>query len=125
MGRIAGYVAAALTLIWALVHAIVGGAETATPLLHSDLSEVARGTGWLVWHFLTGLLLVLAAIFAWGTRAGNAAVLGAASMQAAMLAALGIALVPLIGMSYGLLPQGWLFVPVVVLGAVATRSVAR
>lgn len=122
---IAGYVAAALTLVWALVHAFVGGAETATPLLHSALPEVARGTGWLVWQFMTGLLLVMSAMLAWGTRARNAALLWAASAQAAMLALLGIALVPVIGMSYGLLPQGWLFLPVALLGVVAARGAAR
>lgn len=119
---IAGYVAAALTLIWALVHAFVGGPETATPLLGSDLPEVARGTGWLVWHFLTGLMLVMSGMLAWGTRARNAALLWAGSAQAAMLALLGIVLVPVIGMSYGLLPQGWLFVPVALLGVVAARG---
>jgi|GEM_PF-2229284 len=104
-----GYTAVALATLTALVHLFVGTPETAAPLLASDLPEVARGTGFLVWHFLSGLLFVLAATVAYGTWGQNRALLGLAALQSATMAAIGLILPLMVGIGYAVLPQGGLF----------------
>lgn len=120
-----GYAAALLAAIWAAVHIFIGTNEAVTPLMTSDLPDVARGALALVWHMLSLLLVVLAGTLAIASWKQIPAAMWAAVAQATALAMIGLVLPPLMGFGYGLLPQGWLFVPVVLLGALALRSGLR
>lgn len=109
--------AAVLAAVWALVHALVGGRECERPLAaEEDLSEVVRETMLLCWHMLTGFLGVMALFLGLGAM-GRSDLALAGLVMALSAAVIGVVFPPLRGKSYKLLPQGWLFVPVVALAA--------
>ncbi|KPP89561.1 MAG: hypothetical protein HLUCCA08_09655 [Rhodobacteraceae bacterium HLUCCA08] len=117
--RIAGWLAAGLSLAWFLVHTFVGGAEVAGPLRASDLPVEVVAPAWMVWHMVTGLLLLMAVSFAVATLQRDAGSMILSSAMAAVFALAGLAAVPLTGAGLGDLPQGLLFVPVAIAGLIA------
>lgn len=112
------FAAAALCALWFLVHAVMGGREVEAPLRRDRaLPEAVRAPGVMVWHMLSTVLAVMAGMFAAGGLTGNAGLIWAATALSAGIAAAGIAAAPMQGVSFRLLPQGWLFVPPAALGA--------
>jgi len=110
--------AAVLSGLWAMVHIRVGGGEVAAPLRRVSgdaLGGVARDTAWLCWHLVTGVLVLLPVLFS-GAAAGVDGFGVTATALAGTLATAGLIAAPLAGRSYRELPQGWLFVPVALLG---------
>ena len=115
-----GLAAALLALAWFLVHLLVGGRNVGRPLREDrSLPEQARAIAWICWHFVSATLLAMALVIGWGALAGDDGLLIAGAVLAGGFAAVGIALPPLMGWSYRLVPLGWLFVPVAVLSALA------
>lgn len=117
MTPIAFFAAAGLSALWAGVHLVLGGRQVAGPLRATSdaaLDPMARDTAWLCWHFVTGALILMALLFL-GAALGGATGLSATAL-AATFALAGLILPPLMGQSYRVLPQGWLFVPVAALG---------
>ncbi|UWQ30116.1 hypothetical protein K3555_07265 [Leisingera sp. M527] len=108
--------ASALAALWMGVHACIGGRECAVPLAQDrQLPDVVRETTLFCWHLVTGYLGLMALFLFLGAR-GSADMALAGTALAAVTAAIGIVVPPLRRTGYGLLPQGWLFVPVAALG---------
>ncbi|UWQ35916.1 hypothetical protein K3552_10245 [Leisingera aquaemixtae] len=109
--------ASLLAALWTGVHAIIGGRECAAPLARDrQLPDAVRETTLLCWHLVTGCLGLMAVFLFAGAR-GSAEMALAGTSMAAVIAATGLLMPPLRRVKYGLLPQGWLFVPVAALGA--------
>ena len=111
------FLAALVSALWAGVHLFVGGREVARPLRAAALPHLVSQTAYLCWHFVSITLALMALLFlaagmGWGAGLGLAA-----TALAFGFALTGLVLPPLLGAPYGRLPQGWLFVPVVALGA--------
>lgn len=123
--RLAGWAAAGLTFVWFVVHTFVGGAEVAAPLRAADLPIAVMAPAWMVWHMVTLILLLNAALFALGTHRGDRSFLLAGAAIAAAFCLSGIAAAILTGAGFAQLPQGLLFVPTAALGAWAARSMAQ
>ena len=112
--------AAALSLVLLAVHLVLGGRDIARPLRRDrGLPPEARAVAWVCWHYVSATILLMAAFLAVGAWAGRPVLIGAGTALAAAFAVLGIALPPALGWSYRLAPQGWLFLPVALLGALA------
>jgi len=111
-------VAAALSGVWLFVHLLLGGREIAAPLRAApDLAPLVRDTQYLCWHFTSVGIAAMALFFAVAAWSGVTAFAMAGTMLAAGFAVTGIGLVVGLGLSHARLPQGWLFVPVALLGA--------
>ena len=111
--------AAFLAGLWLTVHLVLGGREIAKPLRHSvELSPVVRDTQYLCWHFTSCGIAVMAACFGVAAWTSNPTLAWPATALAASFAVTGIGLVSHIGQSHMRLPQGWLFVPVALLGGI-------
>ncbi|MEM1364454.1 MAG: hypothetical protein AAGH82_01765 [Pseudomonadota bacterium] len=112
--------AALLSLAWAVVHLFVGGRDCAKPLREDvALEPEARHTMWMCWHMVTATLFILALLFALAVLTGDPGIGLSATLVAAGLAIAGLMSVPALKTSFRVLPQGWLFVPVVLLGGYA------
>jgi len=104
-------------LIWAL-HTFAGQITVARPLLDApDLAHTPKYTQFYCWHIVTLLLLALPAAFVLAALAPQHIALGwMATLIVAAMSLLGLALPPLAGERYLDMPQGWLFLPVALLG---------
>ena len=111
--------AGGLAALWCLVHVVAGGQEIVRPALApSDLPPIVRDTLYICWHFTTASIALMAFLF---VRAGVTMDTTSASIAtglAAMFSLVGILLVLRQRGRYRDLPQGWLFVPVAVLGGI-------
>lgn len=106
--------------MWFLVHLFVGERQVARPLRDDRrLPEVARAIAWICRHFVSGTLLALAALLLAGALLSRPDLVLAGGVLAGAFAAVGIALPPLMGWSYRLVPLGWLFLPIAVLAALS------
>lgn len=113
------FMAGGLTAIWCLVHAFVGGRDIVRPALApSDLPPIVRDTLYICWHFTTASIALMAILFVWAGVSLNETSASIATTLAAAFSIIGIALVLRQGGRYRDLPQGWLFVPVAVLGGI-------
>lgn len=110
--------ASALSFIWFLVHFLVGGKEVARPLLADQhLADTVRQTLYLCWHLVSATIAIMAILFAFAVLLNNPGYAVGGTLLAAGFALAGIAIGPLRGWRYSTIPQGWLFVPVVAMGA--------
>lgn len=114
------YISAALSAALFAIHTFVGGPEIIKPLhKSSDLAPVVRAVLRMVWHMVTLVLALMCLFFLgaalWSSR--DLALAGSAISAALFLA--GVIVIPLSGVSYRQAPQGWLFLPVALLGAYA------
>lgn len=110
--------ASALSFIWFLVHCLVGGKEVARPLLADQhLTDTVQQTLYLCWHLVSVSIAAMAVFFGLAVwlQAPSYAVSG--SLLAVGFVAVGVTIVPLRAWRYRTIPQGWLFVPVVAMGA--------
>jgi len=107
--------AALLSALWLLVHFFLGGREVADIIRDNDTlpPQVAAAT-WMCWHMVTATLAAMSAFFALGIWTPPFTIAGI--VLAMGFAIVGIATAPLLRISYLKLPQGWLFLPVVLLG---------
>ncbi|MFK7965041.1 MAG: hypothetical protein AB8C46_13845 [Burkholderiaceae bacterium] len=108
---------AATGLIWAL-HTFAGQVTVARPLLDApDLAHTPKHTQFYCWHIVTLLLLALPAAFVFAALAPqHIALAWMATGIVTAMSVLGLVLPPLTGERYLDMPQGWLFLPVAVLG---------
>ncbi|MEM7440376.1 MAG: hypothetical protein AAF393_12310 [Pseudomonadota bacterium] len=111
------FLASGLTALWMGVHLFAGGPQIAAPLRNStELPSVARDTAYLCWHFVSVTLGLMAAFFGLAAMTGQPGLAMAATLLAAGFTVIGIGLPSAIGQKWRVLPQGWLFLPVTVLG---------
>jgi len=110
--------AALLCLIIAGIHVFVGGPQLVRPLRSStNLHPVVRETHYECWHFVSICLAAIAGQFFWAAFVPSAyevAVVG--TLTATAFCLWGLALVPCVGQRYRDMPQGFLFLPVAILG---------
>ncbi|QBF31552.1 hypothetical protein [Thalassococcus sp. S3] len=116
LGEVALLMAAALSAVWCVVHVVMGGRDVAGPLRHSSaLEPIVRDTAWLCWQYVSGTLALLTVLFVLGALIARQYAEVATALSGLFLM-IGILVVPAIGQRYGALPQGFLFLPVTVLG---------
>ena len=120
--RVGGWIALGLSVGIVLLHLFGGGPEIAEPLRASDLPDVVRATSWMVWHMVTGQIIVMAVLFAWATKARKPDVMLAATAMALAFTIAGFWAVPALGVGFEILPQSFFFLLVTVAGAIAWRS---
>ncbi|MBU2944265.1 hypothetical protein Q8W37_12060 [Shimia thalassica] len=114
--NIAFFLAAALAVFWTLVHVIIGGRQCERLLAADEhVSPVVRETMLLCWHMVSGFLFLTSAFLFIGAI-GYPSFGVAGSVMAGVTALIGLLQAPIRKTSYAALPQGWLFVPVAVLG---------
>lgn len=102
---------------WLVLHLTAGEREIAKPLLQSrELSAVVRETQYLCWHFTSWSIAAMAGFFFSSAATQNAAFAIAGVFLSAGFALIGISLVVLRKARHIEVPQGWLFVPVALLG---------
>ena len=113
------FAAGGLSTLWLLVHVIMGGRDIVRPALApSDLSPVVRDTLYICWHYTTVSIAMMAALFVWAGVSLNMTGATIATALAAGFSLVGIVLARRQGSQFSDLPQGWLFVPVAVLGGI-------
>jgi len=111
-------IAAGLSLFNLALHVFMGGRSIARPLLEAPgLTDEVRFVQYYCWHLATLGIAFQVGLFAVPSLMPSMEVLAVAgTLFAASFALLGIAMAPALKISYGVLPQGWLFVPVAVCG---------
>ena len=117
-------IAAALSAAITALHTFAGGPAIARPLLATTTLEPAvRFVNYYCWHLVTICLALMAAAFGWAAALATAWEAAAlATIMAAGFCAWGVMLPLLKGQSYKDIPQGWLFLPVAILGVVGFLS---
>lgn len=109
-------IASVLSFLWAAVHLFVGGRQIAVPLRSASLDDVPRATAWMCWHFVSGTLVLMGAFFL-AAAFGEAGLGLAATLLAGAFFGIGLWAKGEMEVTYAQLPQGWLFLPVVIFGA--------
>ena len=111
------WLAGALSAVWFSVHLFVGGRQVAQPLLQATaLDPLVRNTQYLCWHFTSVAIATMAGFFLWGAHTGVSAYAVAGTVLALGFVVVGVGLVLGMKENHLKLPQGWLFLPVAVLG---------
>ncbi|MEM8692169.1 MAG: hypothetical protein AAGG57_09805 [Pseudomonadota bacterium] len=111
------WIASALSGAWFLVHFFIGGRQVAGPLRAStDLGEMPRAVAWMCWHMVSITLFLLATFFAGAILFDMPGLGWAGVLIAAGLSGVGLIAAPFMSVSYRLMPQGFLFLPIVILG---------
>jgi hypothetical protein len=110
--------AAVLSAAVCLIHTFAGGRTIAVPLLKSaDLHPVPKYVTYYCWHIVTIVLAMIAVMFALAALQESSLDLGwVATILVTAFCLLGLAVPPLKKQKYTHMPQGWLFLPIMVLG---------
>ncbi|MEP0069821.1 hypothetical protein [Pyruvatibacter sp.] len=116
-------IAAGLSLFNLALHFFMGGRSIARPLLNDqNLTTEVKYVLYYCWHLVTLAIALQAGLFAvavlYPAMPEVNALVVTGTLFAASFAALGIFMAPALKISYSVLPQGWLFVPVAVCGVV-------
>ncbi|WP_428642788.1 hypothetical protein [Roseibium sp.] len=113
-------IAAGLSAGVCLIHTFLGGREIAVPLLQAaDLAPVPKYVSYFCWHIVTIALAAIAAMFAFAAmRPDSLELAWAATGLTGAICLLGLAVPPMKKQTYAHMPQGWLFLPITVLGAI-------
>lgn len=109
--------AAVLSAIVCAIHTFAGGRTIAAPLLKAELHPVPKYVTYYCWHIVTIVLAAIAVMFALAGLREDSLDLGwVATALVAAFCVLGLAVPPLKKQKYSQMPQGWLFLPITVLG---------
>lgn len=110
--------AALLATFNTALHFFAGGKAIARPLLDAvELPEAVKYVQYFCWHIATLALAFQATLFWLSTiRPGAESYAIVATALAASIGLLGITIPVFLKVSYRVVPQGWLFVPVAGLG---------
>lgn len=118
--------ALAVALVTLAIHVVAGGREIARPMLGGDLDPIIRHTLYMVWHFVTLLIIALAAAFAAGLyRPRYRVAARAAALFMAAGAAMTFAIIAYLGIGIFELPQWILFVAMAGFGLYGARPQAK
>jgi hypothetical protein len=112
--------AGVLALAVCLTHVLLGGRAIVQPFLATEkMPGIARYTMYYCWDLVTITLAGMAlAFFMAAQPSGSRALAVFATMGAASFAALNFGMNLRLGLSFARHPQGFLFLPVAVMGAV-------
>ena len=112
--------AAVLSALWVLVHTFLGGRQVARPLRQATgMTDEARLVAWMCWHFTTVALAVMALSFGGAALWGMPGLALSATALALGLVVVGTWITARSDVALAKAPQGLLFLPQVVLGALA------
>lgn len=106
-----------LSVLWLLFHIVQGGKEVVRPLRASTgLEPDVRDTLYMCWHFVTATLAIMALSFILAiiTASRDWAMVGTSVAFGFTLTGIGQVLA--MKARYRDLPQGWLFLPITILG---------
>lgn len=111
-------IAAGLSLVLTLLHLIGGGRTIAQPLLAgTELPRMPQVLMYFCWHITTIAIAFLAAAFGYAALLPDNEVLAAAATLLCLaIAILGIVMAKAMSLGYAAMPQGWLFLPIGVIG---------
>ena len=110
--------AGGVAVVWLLVHIFAGGKDVVRPLLgEAGLDPVVRDTLHVCWHFVSVAIALMAALYFLAVFSSREEFAMAGTALAAGFATVGIGLVARLGARFRDIPQGFLFLPVAVLGA--------
>lgn len=103
----------------ALLHIVAGGRAVARPLIDArDIADTAKYTNYYCWHLVSIVLVLMSAgFFLAAVRPDPFDLTLLLTATATAFAAWGIVLPVSVGQTYRQMPQGWLFVPIALLGA--------
>jgi len=108
----------------AALHIVVGGTVDARPLLrNTTLRPSVKFTHYYCWHLVSLTLVAITVVFlltASSRLSADAAI--CATALAAAFSLFGLFLAPIVKQPYRSLPQGWLFAPVAILGALGLAA---
>ncbi|MBN8534207.1 MAG: hypothetical protein J0L51_08940 [Rhizobiales bacterium] len=112
--------AGVLALAVCLTHLILGGREIVRPFLGFEkMPGIARYTMYYCWHLVTITLAGMTLAFFLAAQPGGSRALAvSATIGAASFAALNFGMNLRLGLSFIRHPQGFLFVPVAIVGAI-------
>lgn len=114
------WAAAAVSLMTAVVHIIVGGGEVMAPLMAADMPSAARETLALAWHLVSATLLAITALYVVAALRPTLQRLGlAAGLVSLALAAAALATALRSQVAFWMLPQWTLLVAMAVPGLIA------
>ena len=105
--------AAGLGFVWFLVHTIIGGREAAKPIRNSDLPDIVRMPLWMCFHMMTAILFMLPVLVLWGWHGQMPGMLWAAFSINGCVAIVGIVAQLTLRAKFVMLPQGYLFLPII------------
>lgn len=110
--------AGGIAALWLVVHLFLGGKEVERPLRAAShgLDPVVRDTLHLCWHCVTVTVAAMAALFLLAILTSRPDFATAGTILAWGYTLVGIVLVPAVGARFRDLPQGWLFLPIALLG---------
>lgn len=109
--------AGGLAAIWFSVHLFLGGRQIARPLITATaLDPIVRHTQYLCWHFTSVAIACMSAFFVWAAVSGDAIMAIAGTTLALGFFVVGVGVVMSMQEDHTKLPQGWLFLPVALLG---------
>lgn len=115
-------IAALLSFAICALHVFGGGSTIAKPLRQAtSLDHTVMATMWMCWHMVTASLFLMGAFFVMGLVWGTAYVV-AGTLLAAVTAVAGLIAPFALRTTFGVLFQGWLFVPIALLGAYAALA---
>ncbi len=111
-------IAAILSAAVFLIHTFLGGRTIAVPLMKAqDIHPVPKLTSYYCWHLVTITLAIVSGMFAYAAYSMNGLDVGwAATLLTVCFCALGLFVPALKGQSYKNMPQGWLFLPIAIMG---------
>jgi len=112
--------ASSLSLLWFFIHLFLGGKEVACPLRQStELSDLVKGVAWMCWHFVSVALGLMAVFLAGAAYFDMPGLTWASLLLAVGFTLIGLFAAPFMGVPYKQMPQGFLFIPIAVLAALA------
>ncbi len=111
--------AGSINLLWAFIHLFLGGRDIARPLLNSpNLEASVKYVLYVCWHVTTLVLVAISIMFLVAAYMSSQALVLSmiATLLTIAIVIMGLVIPPVLGQSYKIVPQGWLFVPVAILG---------
>lgn len=111
--------ASVITFIWFLVHCLVGGKEIIKPLLEiTVLEEVQKKVLYYCWHLVSFLIFLNFAVYLYlGISSEENLPLAIVNLSSSFFFFIwGVLLAGFSKVTYLEMPQGWLFLPVFILG---------
>lgn len=101
-----------------LIHTFLGGRTIAVPLLNAqDLHLVPKLTSYYCWHIVTITLAIVSGMFVYAAYSQSGTDLGwAATLLTLGYCLLGLWVPVAKSQTYKNMPQGWLFLPIVIMG---------
>ena len=111
-------IAATLSVGICLLHTFLGGQSIARPLLTAPMPSMPKHTRYFCWHIVTIVLAGLGGMFTYAALRPEGVDVGwVAVALTAAIALYGLIMPPSLKLKYSDHPQGWLFVPVALVGA--------